>query len=87
MVDTVPLLHQALQQGKQVLVEGANALMLDLDFGTYPFVTSSNTSVGGVCTGLGYFTLAQFKTCALFVIIRTATTKLTTASRLASWIA
>lgn len=36
-----------------MLVEGANALMLDIDFGTYPFVTSSSTSVGGVCTGLG----------------------------------
>jgi len=36
-----------------VLVEGANALMLDLDFGTYPFVTSSSTTIGGVCTGLG----------------------------------
>lgn len=36
-----------------MLVEGANALMLDLDFGTYPFVTSSSTSIGGVCTGLG----------------------------------
>lgn len=36
-----------------MLVEGANALMLDIDFGTYPFVTSSFTSVGGVCTGLG----------------------------------
>ena len=35
------------------LTKGANALMLDIDFGTYPFVTSSNTSVGGVCTGLG----------------------------------
>jgi len=34
-------------------VEGANALMLDLDFGTYPFVTSSSTTIGGVCTGLG----------------------------------
>jgi len=34
-------------------VEGANACLLDVDFGTYPYVTSSNTSVGGVCTGLG----------------------------------
>lgn len=34
-------------------MEGANALMLDLDFGTYPYVTSSSTTVGGVCTGLG----------------------------------
>lgn len=33
--------------------KGANALMLDIDFGTYPFVTSSNSSIGGVCTGLG----------------------------------
>eukprot|EP00771_Trimastix_marina_P000852 gnl/Trimastix_PCT/1884.p2 GENE.gnl/Trimastix_PCT/1884~~gnl/Trimastix_PCT/1884.p2 ORF type:complete len:437 (-),score=94.72 gnl/Trimastix_PCT/1884:128-1438(-) len=41
------------QQGKRILAEGANAIMLDLDFGTYPFVTSSSTSVGGVCTGLG----------------------------------
>jgi len=39
--------------GKKVLVEGANALMLDLDLGTYPYVTSSATSIGGVCTGLG----------------------------------
>ena len=36
-----------------MLVEGANALMLDIDFGTYPYVTSSSTSIGGVCTGLG----------------------------------
>ncbi|CAE6426847.1 unnamed protein product [Rhizoctonia solani] len=42
-----------LEDGKRILVEGANALMLDIDFGTYPFVTSSSTSVGGVCTGLG----------------------------------
>lgn len=45
--------HAALAAGKRVLVEGANALMLDLDFGTYPFVTSSSTTIGGVCTGLG----------------------------------
>lgn len=38
---------------KRILVEGANALMLDIDFGTYPFVTSSSTTIGGVCTGLG----------------------------------
>ena len=35
------------------MVEGANALMLDIDFGTYPYVTSSSTTIGGVCTGLG----------------------------------
>ena len=39
--------------GQRALVEGANAAMLDIDFGTYPYVTSSNCSIGGVCTGLG----------------------------------
>lgn len=53
VTDTVPYLHSALQQKKNVLIEGANAAMLDIDFGTYPYVTSSNCSVGGVCTGLG----------------------------------
>lgn len=52
-MDGVTFIHNALLNNKRVLVEGANALMLDLDFGTYPFVTSSNTSIGGVCTGLG----------------------------------
>lgn len=55
VVDSVPFMHEALAPGskKKVLIEGANALMLDLDFGTYPYVTSSNTGIGGVCTGLG----------------------------------
>ncbi|CAH2003620.1 unnamed protein product [Acanthoscelides obtectus] len=51
--DTVSFLDKSLRSGKKVLVEGANAAMLDIDFGTYPYVTSSNCSVGGVCTGLG----------------------------------
>ncbi|KAI8817456.1 putative ADE12-adenylosuccinate synthetase [Fimicolochytrium jonesii] len=51
--NTVNYVHKAITDNKRVLVEGANALMLDLDFGTYPYVTSSNTTVGGVCTGLG----------------------------------
>lgn len=46
-------MHKCIASKKKILVEGANALMLDLDFGTYPFVTSSNTTVGGVSTGLG----------------------------------
>lgn len=46
-------LDKALKAGKKVLVEGANAAMLDIDFGTYPYVTSSNCSIGGVSTGLG----------------------------------
>ena len=53
MIDSLSFLHLQLAQNKRVLVEGANALMLDLDFGTYPFVTSSSTAIGGVCTGLG----------------------------------
>lgn len=51
--DTVSFLHAELRAGRRVLVEGANAAMLDIDFGTYPYVTSSNCSIGGVCTGLG----------------------------------
>ncbi|XP_015597867.1 adenylosuccinate synthetase [Cephus cinctus] len=51
--ETVFFLYQALKDGKKVLVEGANAALLDIDFGTYPYVTSSNCSIGGVCTGLG----------------------------------
>lgn len=46
-------MHTALEYGKRILCEGANAIMLDLDFGTYPYVTSSAASVGGICTGLG----------------------------------
>jgi len=53
IVDGPTYIHQALKSGKRVLVEGANALMLDLDYGTYPYVTSSSTTIGGVMTGLG----------------------------------
>ena len=51
--DTVALLHEALESGRQVLFEGAQATFLDLDHGTYPFVTSSNPVAGGACTGAG----------------------------------
>lgn len=53
VVDSVEFMHSALKAKKKILVEGANALMLDIDFGTYPYVTSSNTGIGGVLTGLG----------------------------------
>lgn len=53
VTETVSYMHNSLNSGKNVLVEGANAALLDIDFGTYPFVTSSNCSIGGVCTGLG----------------------------------
>ena len=53
VIDSVVHIHQAMAAGKRILVEGANALMLDIDYGTYPYVTSSSTTIGGVCTGLG----------------------------------
>jgi adenylosuccinate synthase len=53
VIDSVVYIHEALATSKRILVEGANALMLDIDYGTYPYVTSSSTTVGGICTGLG----------------------------------
>lgn len=51
--DTVIYCNDAFRDGKKILIEGANATMLDIDFGTYPYVTSSNPSIGSVFTGLG----------------------------------
>lgn len=51
--DTVPMLHRAKAEGKSILLEGAQGTMLDIDFGTYPFVTSSNPTSGGACIGSG----------------------------------
>lgn len=51
--DSVSMINDAYDSGKRILIEGANATMLDLDFGTYPYVTSSNPSIGGVAVGLG----------------------------------
>ena len=53
IVDTVNLIHKCLSEGKKVLCEGAQATLLDIDFGSYPYVTSSNPTIGGVCTGTG----------------------------------
>lgn len=53
IVDTVVMINEAVAAGKNVLFEGAQGTMLDIDFGTYPFVTSSNTTAGGACTGSG----------------------------------
>jgi len=53
VTDTTDLLCSALRDGKNVLAEGAQGSLLDVDFGTYPFVTSSHPTVGGCCTGLG----------------------------------
>jgi len=53
IADTVGLLHDALESSQSVLLEGAQAMFLDLDHGTYPFVTSSNPVAGGACVGAG----------------------------------
>lgn len=54
LIDSVDYMHNLLSDSKKrIIAEGANAVMLDTDFGTYPYVTSSSTTVGGVCTGLG----------------------------------
>src|SRR6059058_1791232 len=51
--NTVVFLHRALERGKEILFEGAQGTFLDIDHGTYPYVTSSNTTAGGACTGTG----------------------------------
>jgi len=53
VANTVVLLHEAVRRGDDVLFEGAQGTFLDIDHGTYPFVTSSNTTAGGACTGSG----------------------------------
>ncbi|MGA0845629.1 MAG: adenylosuccinate synthase [Luteolibacter sp.] len=53
VTNTIPLVHEAWKSGKSLLFEGAQGTLLDIDFGTYPFVTSSNTTAGGSCTGSG----------------------------------
>jgi len=53
IADTGSILRNAEREGKRILFEGAQGTLLDIDHGTYPFVTSSNTTVGGVCTGTG----------------------------------
>lgn len=51
--DSITFLGEAVRDGKSILFEGAQGTMLDIDFGTYPFVTSSNSTAGGACTGTG----------------------------------
>lgn len=52
-IDSEEYIHNALKEEKSILAEGAQGSLLDIDFGTYPFVTSSNTTAAGACTGLG----------------------------------
>ncbi|MDA8073066.1 MAG: adenylosuccinate synthase [Actinomycetota bacterium] len=58
VADAVAVVHEALDAGRNVLLEGAQATFLDVDHGTYPFVTSSNPTAGGACTGTGVGPLA-----------------------------
>ena len=53
VVDSVDMIHELLEEGKKVVCEGAQATLLDIDFGNYPYVTSSNPTIGGIITGTG----------------------------------
>ena len=72
IVDAVPWMDERVNANKRILVEGANALMLDIDYGTYPFVTSSNTGLGGVFTGLA---VSPFKLKEVIGVIKAYTTR------------
>lgn len=71
-IDSEEYLNQALKSGKTILCEGAQGSLLDVDFGTYPFVTSSNTTAAGACTGLG---IAPNKVKNVFGIFKAYTTR------------
>ncbi len=71
-IDSEEYLYQAQKDGKSILAEGAQGSLLDIDFGTYPFVTSSNTTAAGACTGLG---IAPNKIKDVFGIFKAYTTR------------
>ena len=72
IVDGVQLVNEAYDAGKNIITEGANAAMLDIDFGTYPYVTSSSTTAGGIATGLG---IAPQKIEAVIGVVKAYTTR------------
>jgi adenylosuccinate synthase len=72
VTDTTHFINRAVREGQSVLVEGAQATLLDVDHGTYPFVTSSSTTSGGVCAGLG---LPPQKIGGVLGIVRTYSTR------------
>ncbi len=71
-IDSEEYLNKAMKAGKTILAEGAQGSLLDIDFGTYPFVTSSNTTAAGACTGLG---IAPNKVKDVFGIFKAYTTR------------
>jgi len=70
--DIPTFLNKAIEQNKSVLLEGAQGALLDIDFGTYPFVTSSNPTAGGACTGTG---IAPTKITSVIGIVKAYTTR------------
>jgi adenylosuccinate synthase len=72
IADTTHYLNRAAREGRTILIEGAQATLLDVDHGTYPFVTSSNTTAGGASTGTG---LAPHRITGVLGIVRTYTTR------------
>ena len=73
VIDAIPFIESAQSSNDtRILVEGANALMLDVDYGTYPYVTSSNTGIGGVFTGLA---LNPFKIRDIIGVVKAYTTR------------
>jgi len=71
-IDSEEYLNNAIKEGKTILAEGAQGSLLDIDFGTYPFVTSSNTTAAGACTGLG---IAPNKVKKVYGIFKAYTTR------------
>jgi adenylosuccinate synthase len=72
ITDTALFLNRAMDQGKSVLFEGAQGAFLDIDFGTYPFVTSSNCIVGGACAGTG---VAPMRINSALAVVKAYTTR------------
>ncbi|MCK4421770.1 adenylosuccinate synthase [candidate division WOR-3 bacterium] len=72
ITDTVDLLHSLTRKEKKILFEGAQGVMLDIDFGTYPYVTSSNPSTGGILTGTG---ISPFSISKIIGVAKTYTTR------------
>ncbi len=72
ITDTPEFLHNALSEGKSILLEGAQGALLDVDFGTYPYVTSSSPTAGGACTGSG---IPPTKISSVLGIVKAYTTR------------
>lgn len=75
VIDTVKYINESLGDGKRILAEGANGALLDIDHGSYPYVTSSNTTSGGICTGLG---VSPFKLETVIGVVKAYTTRVGT---------